>query len=103
MRAALALAGVVFSFAVASVAQQSAAPRVSPFAPIRILLDGARKPGDCASEGKLLQAELADLRFPPGWTLAIMCTAVRWETVLQQVNPPYTHDAFTRRSARITV
>jgi len=105
MRPALALAGVLLLSVIMSAQQETSAAlaRVSPFAPIRIVLDGARKIGDCVAERKLLQGELANLPFPPGWTLAIMCTPVRWATIFQQVSPPYTRDAFTRISERITV
>ena len=78
-------------------------PRVSPEAPIRIVLDGTRHPGDCVKEGKQLQAELQTLRYPPGWTLAIMCTPVRWDSILREADVRNTDAAFTRISERITI
>jgi len=78
-------------------------PRVSPYAPIRIVLDGERRPGECVPEGKRLQAELETLHYPAGWTLAIMCTAVRWDSILREADVRNTHVAFTRISERITV
>jgi hypothetical protein len=71
--------------------------------PIKIVLDGARKSGDCMVEGRAVQQAVQTLRFPAGWTIAIMCTPVRWEQLIQQVNPPRTHAGFTRISERITV
>jgi hypothetical protein len=71
--------------------------------PIKIVLDGARRPGECVEEGKLVQKEVQTLVFPPGWTIAIMCTMVRWEQIVEQANPPLTHAGFTRMSQRLTV
>ncbi len=85
---------------VASVSVAGGVPKPDP---IRIVLDGAHRPGECLEEGKLVQKEVQTLVFPPGWTIAIMCTQVRWEQILQQANPPLTHAAFTRMSQRLTV
>jgi hypothetical protein len=71
--------------------------------PIHIVLDGARKPGDCLLEGEAVRKEVQTLPFPPGWKIAIMCTPVRWATLIEQVNPPRTHTAFTSLNQRITV
>ena len=87
----------------ASVKSAVPAPSPAPPQPIHIVLDGARKAGDCVTEGSIVQHEVQTLPFPPGWTIAIMCTPVRWETLLQQADPGKTHAAFTRLGERITV
>jgi hypothetical protein len=72
--------------------------------PIHIVLDGARKPGDCVEEGKAVQKELQTLPFPPGWKIAIMCTPVRWQAITSPLDQPAgTPEAFTVASQRLTV
>lgn len=55
------------------------------------------------AEGMKLRDELRTLAYPPGWTLAIMCTPVRWEALLRSADIRNTSAAFTRISERITV
>jgi hypothetical protein len=76
---------------------------VSPDSPIHIVLDGAKNPGDCVAEGEKVNTELQTLHFPPGWRVAIMCTPVRWQAILQQADVRNTDAAFTRISERITI
>lgn len=68
-----------------------------------IVLDGAHKPADCAVERDLVQKELQTLQFPPGWTLVIACTQLRWDALFHQLHPPYTRFAFTGLADRVTV
>lgn len=70
---------------------------------VQIVLDGARKAGDCKQEGSLLFSELHLFRFPPGWRVAIVCTPVRWEQILQQRDLDYRTRAFTNLESRLTV
>jgi hypothetical protein len=72
-------------------------------APIHIVLDGTRKPGDCKAEGLAVQRELQTLPFPPGWTIAVMCTPARWDLILREADVRNTHAAFTRPKERITI
>jgi hypothetical protein len=79
-------------------------PTAAKPAPIHIVLDGTRKPGDCKAEGLAVQQELQTLPFPPGWTIAIMCTPVRWDVILREADIRNTHAAaFTRPKERITI
>jgi hypothetical protein len=94
--------------AVADVLITTGAPSLSAKAPklrepIHIVLDGAQKPSDCMTEGRIVQNEMQTLPFPPGWTVAIMCTPVRWQTILQQADSPPTQTAFTSFSQRLTI
>jgi hypothetical protein len=80
-----------------------ALPAVSAYAPIRILLDGAKTAADCQFPADTLRHELETFHFPPGWTLGIVCNPVRWEELLLKIDPPRTHTAFTKLSIRTTV
>jgi hypothetical protein len=106
MRQLLCSCAVMCLFCI-SIAAQNTAPTTSSTTahvePIHIILDGAHKPGECMVEGRAVDREVRELQYPAGWTVAIMCTPVRWEEILQQVNPPRTDAAFTRISQRITV
>lgn len=70
---------------------------------VSIVLDGARKAADCATERDLAQKELQTLQFPARWTVVIACTPSRWEALLHQLHPPYTRFAFTGLADRVTV
>jgi hypothetical protein len=70
---------------------------------VRILIYGADTVSECAGPLKALQAELPTLRFPDGWTVAIVCNPVAWQRILRIADPPRTSRAFSNLLLRSTV
>jgi hypothetical protein len=100
---AMACAALWISQLAAADKPAAIAPQVSPSAPIRIVLDGARTTSDCKFQADALKQELKSFHYPPGWTLGIACNEVRWQTLLLKIHPPATDAAFTKLSIRTTV
>jgi len=70
---------------------------------VSIFLDGARHAGDCKLEESLLLTELHQLHFPAGWRIAIVCTSLRWQQILQQRDLHYNTRGFTNLKSQLTV
>lgn len=81
----------------------SAAQAQTAHGRVRILVYGARTVGECAAPVKALQAELATLQFPAGWTMGIVCNPLAWEQILRIADPPQTDSAFSNLLRHSTV
>lgn len=64
---------------------------------------GVARVQDCAYEINALSRALKSFPFPRGWTIAIACTPVAWNTSLRLAGNPPTNSGFTSLAARISV
>ncbi len=68
----------------------------------KLLVYGVDKLADCTEEYQAVQQELATLRYPPNWTIGVVCNQSAWDSLID-IAHVHTQTGFTNLYKHTTV